>query len=1106
MSALLFGMLVAVPASTFVGCSDYDDDISGLNTTTGDLRTQIDKQVTALNDAKTALEAEIAQAKTDAANASAALQTAVSNAQSSADDASNAAAKAAAAAAEAKLEAATATEAAAQAKVDAINEAKAACQKMIDNLNAATKDDVATLSGKISAIENNLSQIDLSGIEDKQTKMQTALTTAQEQLEIQKAALEAYEKKLNDHLNGYNADIQNAVKDLVKASDVESKIAALKKTLESEIAAIPTVDLTPYSTTAQVQSMLDTKLADVTKQTSAIRSELVTILGKALKGLVFRPDFYYHGIEAMNAATFDYDVLTTEKVDADGNYGTDAPTNTTKTVQMTPALTATYHLNPSNAEISTDKSQYSFRVLNADYVRANVIEPSVFDVTTNKADGTVTVKSSFGDSKLIKDIEGDAQVTVMALQYQAKDTVITSDYAAVKATTYNTLKLNLAKSNHAGVSGDHIHLYEKAADAIANIPQLEIEYDGQLDIDEYINTHRSVVGGTADQKWDNNAKSGKVEECGFKYSYDLVGYHSGSNATSETAHLAIKDHILRAQMPKDGKQAEWGNDQNRAEINRMPLVRVTLTDTIHNKIAAVGYVKLIIVDKIVTPTTEVTTTDKGFDITDAYTVNCATESAHSKTMTWYEVEESVIAKLNIPKSEFDTNWELLTYSGSTHAQQFADTKAASNCIPEAQALGVIEEVVNAGAHETTVIKWTVGQNEAYTMAKAGTKEKTIYIRFRHKTNGSLVTMPFNYRPSAQNISPEGSIADSKKINEYWYAHNQNTNSGYDEIHGNVEVVGQTDADDEFVFDIKDALVGNKIAKSDLNLKNIYSGVNNAAEIKMVFVKSTVNQNVPGVSGSKYTLSVSNDGSKLEATKNGVTKTIATIVTTGTDMGKVTYEKNDFSEDLLNYADHTELADYQTLTGRVNIVAATCDPAKDIKLTGNAFDVKFLRPISIRKPGEATLVDATTGGATAKVTFQFVDWREHDFNNSSVTGGHNYYDYYGVRSIVAHDGYEGGTSYNKSNDKITTTMNGSTLGKDYLAPITEKVKFRYIAPTGTLVDALNNGDFGKVYYENNGLTVQDFKIRIPVTVTYDWGTIETYIDVTIKRTQQNAPRR
>lgn len=61
-----------------------------------------------------------------------------------------------------------------------------------------------------------------------------------------------------------------------------------------------------------------------------------------------------------NAATFDYDVLTTKKVDADGNYGTDAPTNTTKTVQMPPALTATYHLNPSNAEISTDKSQILF--------------------------------------------------------------------------------------------------------------------------------------------------------------------------------------------------------------------------------------------------------------------------------------------------------------------------------------------------------------------------------------------------------------------------------------------------------------------------------------------------------------------------------------------------------------------------------------------------------------------------------------------------------------------------------------------------------------------------------------------------------------------------
>lgn len=33
---------------------------------------------------------------------------------------------------------------------------------------------------------------------------------------------------------------------------------------------------------------------------------------------------------------------------------------------------------------------------------------------------------------------------------------------------------------------------------------------------------------------------GTVEKYGFKYSYELVGYHKGNNETSESAHLCIE--------------------------------------------------------------------------------------------------------------------------------------------------------------------------------------------------------------------------------------------------------------------------------------------------------------------------------------------------------------------------------------------------------------------------------------------------------------------------------------------------------------------------------------------------------------------------------------
>lgn len=54
----------------------------------------------------------------------------------------------------------------------------------------------------------------------------------------------------------------------------------------------------------------------------------------------------------------------------------------------------------------------------------------------------------------------------------------------------------------------------------------------------------------------------------------------------------------------------------------------------------------------------------------------------------------------------------------------------------------------------------------------------------------------------------------------------------------------------------------------------------------------------------------------------------------------------------------------------------------------------------------------------------------------------------------------------------------------------------------LFTALKVGDNGKFYYYNNGTTLGKFTIRVPLEVTYKWGTIYTEVDLNINKTIQN----
>lgn len=818
---------------------------------------------------------------------------------------------------------------------------------------------------------------------------------------------------------------------------------------------------------------------------------LVLSLTTGLKSLVFQPDFYYEGIEAMAVGTYNYDEKTVTAVNADGEFSTDAPKELAG-VSMSPGLVASYHMNPSNADINKIE-QLSFISADKNYTRAegDVVKATV---TSKEAkDGILTVNAQLTDGT-IKDIATDKKVTVLALQANYKnaeekvDTVITSDYAAVKAVNYNDMVL----AHVDATSTDSKHLYTTAAEAIANAADYNVVWNDEgIDIAELIQTHYDdMSSGKADHKaWDVNAKSGTVEKYGFEYSYELVGYHVGDNKTSESAHAALQGSVLRPQMPKDGKQQAFGAEQNQAEVNRKPLVRVILKDKISNKIASVGYIKF----KIVAEAAEnKVVLSVPFTFTDKYTVDC-TENEHKLEIAWHDFEEDILAQLEtlgISKQEFHDDFKL--EGGNDNATQFDGALVTSQ--PTTKKGIVKQTTTDDGAEETQIITWTLKNNEAYQLFKnnASTSVVVRYAKYVAETGVyEYVYVTLTWTPSERNVTPSGTLADSDKIKEYWYAANDGTaGSGYSDIHANVEPVGQTGADDEFKSNILNTFVGNDVTVS--GVKDVYTAFQDGKLTKeFTFVDPQASHLTPvtGNSGKKYDITVSLDGKTLVA--NGLYPIVKLTADEKGNVSVLEYQDNDVAKDILNYADHKLLGDQQTFTAQLQVNAANCSWVP-FTLDNNKFYAKFLRPISIDDPQNNTFTDAETGGSNRDLNLTFVDWRDHNFDGSE-TQGHNYYAYYNVSSIKC------------LVDEITTDLNGGNLDSQKLSQVTDKIKFKFTEPTATQIQN-GNGSlkhyFGTLTYENNGMTVGNFNIKVPLDVTYDWGTIRVYVVCKISKTEAN----
>ena len=748
--------------------------------------------------------------------------------------------------------------------------------------------------------------------------------------------------------------------------------------------------------------------------------------------------------------------------------------------------------------MDADASKYSFIVADKKYTRAEAIH----NITVKSADlesnkGMVTVKAKY-DGDAIKTIANDAQVTVAALQYAGENGTVTSDFAAITASEYTNLVLNNPKAATKGHDNGASHLYKTAKEAIEGNASITIAWNNPgIDLREYVNTDRTYSEGDNKGKcvaWDENAAAGTVEKDGFKYSFELVGYKSGKNETSQSAHAAIKQdgYTLRPQMTKGGEQQEFGYDQNAAEIGRQPLVRVTLTDAVNKKIVAVGYIKI-----------EIAATDKKDDqkvvpvetVNTNYTVACGENNILVKELKWHEVEEQVMALVNMGKAEFESTYVL---DGATvnagDVNQFEKPTLDAVALANDKKVGIVSQTTtDIKGTQTEVLDWNVKNNYAYEQFKTNKKDElTTYVRFTLREGMSAankyIYVKFTWKPEKKNLDPTTSFSDGEKLKSYWYGLNgaksvKETGAVPTDIHGNVEVVGTNDnskngatsdaADDEYVFNITNTLNGNKLVVSKLT--GDYAGLNDQLKATFHFVD-----------GNNFYAQENSTISKLYADK--ACTAANEIASMDIAKGIVTLSNTEMAKSLLNKVGHKDLEN--TLTAVVAVKATICGNI-DVPVSNNTFNVKFLRPVNIISATTDPFKDGVTEGETKAIKMVFTDWRDHNFTDASVTKGHDYFKYYGIKNIKV------------VTDDATTDLNGNW--NDKLNTLTKNIKFTWTPANGNAAGQIEANDYGKLTYVNNGNTVGTFHVHIPVFVTYDWGTLKAEIEVTIEGTVNNAKR-
>lgn len=779
-----------------------------------------------------------------------------------------------------------------------------------------------------------------------------------------------------------------------------------------------------------------------------------------LTSLVFVPEAYLSGVEAMRATNLSYDKWTplNQTVTEKGEIW-NAPLSPKSNSNITPDMVAYYHVNP----VGVTMKQISKLVLSADdkeFVGTRATGFKIADVDLEKCsinNGILKVVFK-GNSEAIQKIDA-SKITVLNLQATVNvnggTKTIASDYAAI----YKSIMTNFVLANPKDVAVHNAHLYGadntrsligKAEDAINQEPMCEVAYNNKkgIDLSEYVETHYKEFTDNKELKpigeGDKTIANDKLADYGLKLVYSLSDYYQGDNKTLQSSFFAnLKGSVLTA------KVGDITEDPI-AAVGRMPLVRVELQRASDGEVVNVGWIKV----KITRGDIEGTNYDKKCG---DLKLQCAPKTYN---LTFDEMNVSIYQKLGLTKEDFHAIYALKSSTKNSSGQNVADLKAGE--------YGTIVELNDADPNvETVCLAWTVTDvDQLKAIDKDGNMIATATYEPRNDKSRANVTITF----TATVKTPKASFDDGSKNVDYWY---NNLNN----VRMNVETPGSGHTC-QFKVDVNNVFEGNapsfklvggnETASADFQLDKI--------DYQYIFSAENKDVKVLGNDGKTYTLTVSADGKELYADAALVAKIIDT---------NVEYQETPAAKAILNTYSHSETP----FSAKMDMVLTNkCEMR--LPMTDGKFNADFLRPINVTPIEGQYFVDATDNGYPVDVLdlVYLTDWRDYKFaKGTSASGveydGTGYYTYYEVASIVV------------DVDGITTNMNNNDIEKKLLKDVNANIQITQAGETTV-------GNYGTLTYKNIGSNVKAFKIKVPVTVNYKWGSVKTAVYMDVKSTEGN----
>lgn len=652
----------------------------------------------------------------------------------------------------------------------------------------------------------------------------------------------------------------------------------------------------------------------------------------------------------------------------------------------------------------------------------------------------------------------------------------------------------------------------------------------------------------------------EAKQWGLTYEFKLVEYKVDGNNTIDSRYAKWVNEAAGVKTSKDGILRAWNVDkdgnptsESATSIDREPLVQVLVMRG--DEVVLDGYILIHITRQSPDPAP-----NKEIDLHQdkaSFDLCNGIDNLHS---TWSQFSATVLTEglENMTKNDFDDQYTIDSKGnfgtdavGNTtlDLKMFKDAPVKGGTTDAEDVIGNIEYFGNTEGTTNHTFKWHI---DATTLEKLTHDAKSYPVtvsRYVRYVGNAKAKYPYIYVKLTYTLTRDiKTYAFGEIIPEYWKtltgAENGNeavifdvkepTNGGdinaisrkvTSTLMGNAAKITATH---KYYFVPEAVTVGDytitpQSSAADVEYNTLYCKYVTDSH---KFDKAKLQETLANCA-VKYNAGAFNNTTLYAVDKDGVYTPIATL---NSATSEITLNKDEeVTKEVLNKVGYMlNNKNIQTeLRSWVGVVAEnSCNVAQYVK--DGIFLTAWERPINLIDVATEPVIDANTNGNCiyALDLFKLYDWRgykavesENDCiaNQSNMWGDHLWFwGYYNVKSITI----------DTTPKNVETTLGGGNWTT--LDMVSKDVELKCGNPDGnpthlkeakeiTYTNDLtsynsadknaalqaymtaNKAKFGTIWYYNNGGNVETFKVKVPVTITYEWGSFTRKVEFTIKPT-------